>query len=63
MAQSKTGIGKRVYQIAACGGFLLSDLHEDLTILFEEDREVSLYRSKEELKEKACYFFESPPGA
>jgi spore maturation protein CgeB len=58
MAQMKTTVNQRVYDVSACGAFVLSDYRRDLEELFEIDREVVFYRGKHDLREKVLYFLE-----
>jgi spore maturation protein CgeB len=54
-AQMKTALNQRVFDVAACGSFLLSDYREDLERLFDVD-EIAYFRDKRELREKVLYF-------
>jgi spore maturation protein CgeB len=56
MAQMKTTINQRVYDVSACGAFVLSDYRRDLEELFQIDKEVVFYRDKHDLREKVLYF-------
>ena len=56
----KTTVNQRVFDVPACGGFLLTDYREDLGMLFELDKGMICYRSIEELEKKVSYFLENP---
>lgn len=58
--QLKTALPMRIFDIAACGSFLVTDYREDLEKLFELDREVIVYRDKDDLIEKVRYFLDHP---
>lgn len=58
--QLKTAINQRVFDVAACGAFLLSDFRHDLIRLFEIEKEAIFYRDKEDLREKINYFLSHP---
>jgi spore maturation protein CgeB len=60
MAQMKEAINQRVYDVSACGGFVLSDFRPDLGRLFELGKEVVGYRNREELKQMCNYFLRHP---
>lgn len=51
-----TGLSQRVFDVTACGGFLLSNYQEELPELFEIGTEVEAFASKEELLEKADFY-------
>jgi hypothetical protein len=46
----------RVFDIMACGGFVLAEYSEELADLFEIGREVETYRTLEELRSKAAHY-------
>lgn len=54
--QLKTTVNQRVFDVSACGGFLLSDFRIDLGRLFELDKEIVFYKDLEDLREKILYF-------
>ncbi len=58
--QGKTSANFRIFNVTACGGFLLSDYKKDIEDLFEIDREVVCYRTPDELREKAEYYLAHP---
>lgn len=46
----------RVYEVLACGGFLLCDDQPDVRALFEEGRELAIFRDAFDLRDKARYY-------
>lgn len=52
----ESGIPLRIFDIMSVGGFVLSNYQEEMTKLFEEDKEIVLYRTPEEMLEKAQYY-------
>ena len=59
-SQLRTALNMRLFDIAACGGFILTDWREDLERLFKVGNEVAVYRNKGELREKAAYYLTHP---
>ncbi|MBN1970102.1 MAG: glycosyltransferase [Candidatus Delongbacteria bacterium] len=55
--QMPTALNQRVYDCFACGGFLITDLRDDLNILFEDYPE---FNSLEDLIGKISYFDNNP---
>ncbi|MCR4788557.1 MAG: glycosyltransferase, partial [Lachnospiraceae bacterium] len=53
-----SGIPLRVIDIMACGGFVLSNYQKEIAEYFKEDREVVMFRSKEEAIEKIRYYLD-----
>lgn len=53
----------RVFEVLACGGFLLAEHSEDLEELFAVGEELETYRTREELVEKVSYYLEHPDEA
>jgi len=47
--QMKGAVNQRVFDVPACGGFLLTDHSEQMEALFEPQRESAVYRSVEEI--------------
>lgn len=56
-------IPMRIFDIMACGGFVLAEHSEDLGELFEPGREVVTYRTLEELASQAAYYLDHPDEA
>jgi spore maturation protein CgeB len=48
----------RVFDIMACGGFVLAEYSNELDYLFELDREIVAYRTTDELSEKIDYYLD-----
>jgi spore maturation protein CgeB len=53
--QMLTAVNQRVFDVPACGGFLLTDYQSDLDELFQKD-ELAVYRTLEELNELILYY-------
>ncbi len=49
--QMKGAVNQRVFDVPACGGFVLTDGQEQLSELFEPGREVTIFESPEEIGE------------
>jgi spore maturation protein CgeB len=47
--QMKGAVNQRVFDVPACGGFLLTDHREQMEDLFDLDREAAVYRDVEEI--------------
>jgi spore maturation protein CgeB len=56
--QMKTAVNQRVFDVPACGGFLLSDYQEDMDIFFEVGTEAVCFRSNEEAVSLASHYLE-----
>ncbi len=54
--QMKTGLNQRIFDVPACGAFLLTDYREQIEGLFEVGREVVCYRDPEEAFELADFY-------
>ncbi|MCM1388208.1 MAG: glycosyltransferase [Bacillus sp. (in: Bacteria)] len=52
----ESGIPMRIFDIMSVGGFVLSNYQEELAELFEEDKEIVLFRTPEEMIEKIDYY-------
>lgn len=51
-----TGIPLRVLDIAACGGFIISNYQEELAEYFVDGEEIVLFTGAEDLEEKCAYY-------
>jgi spore maturation protein CgeB len=58
-----TGLNSRVFEVTGCGGLLLTDRKRDLDELFTEDREVTCYSSRAELRERVEELLNDVPRA
>jgi len=58
--QMKTGLNQRIFDVPACGGFLLTDDREQLFEHFEPDKETAVFSSPEEARDKAGFFLSHP---
>lgn len=47
---------QRTFEIPACGGFQLAPRNEEIQTYFEEGKEIALFGTPEELKEKVDYY-------
>ncbi len=56
-------ITMRVFDVLACGGFLLAERHEVLSELFQEGVELETYGEIVELKDKVRYYLAHPEQA
>ncbi|MGD0842945.1 MAG: glycosyltransferase [Geobacteraceae bacterium] len=54
--QMKTAVNQRVFDVPACGGFLLSDWQEDMDRFFEVGKEAICFRTTEEAVSLAVYY-------
>ncbi|MCM1037843.1 MAG: glycosyltransferase [Ruminococcus sp.] len=52
----ESGVPLRIFDIMSVGGFVLSNYQQEMTELFEEDKEIVLFRTPEEMLEKADYY-------
>ncbi|MDR1052000.1 MAG: glycosyltransferase [Deltaproteobacteria bacterium] len=59
-AQMKTGLNQRVFDVPACGGFLLTDRRPQIDDMFEEGLEVVTYGTPGEAAEKAAWYLKNP---
>lgn len=57
--QMKTAVNQRVFDVPACGGFLLTDCQEDMEHLFEVGKEAVCFKSVEEAVELARYYLKN----
>jgi spore maturation protein CgeB len=56
----KSGVPLRVFDVPACGAFILTDHTEDMDILFDGLQESICYDSREDLLQKVSYFLSHP---
>jgi spore maturation protein CgeB len=54
--QMKTAVNQRVFDVPACGGFLISDYQEDMDLFFDVGKEAICYRSNEEAVSLAAHY-------
>ena len=50
----------RVYDVLACGGFLLTDYNPGLEDEFEIGHDLVVFRNRQELKDQVHYFLSHP---
>lgn len=53
-----TAVNQRVFDIAACNGFFLTDDRDDLRTFFPELYDSIIFTSPENLKKKICYYLD-----
>ncbi|MDQ7062695.1 MAG: glycosyltransferase [candidate division KSB1 bacterium] len=53
----------RIFDVLACGGFLLAEYSEELERLFDLEKELVCYRNDDELVRKVQYFLKHPVEA
>lgn len=53
-----SGVPQRVFDILACRGFCLTNYQEEIAEYFEEGKHLVMFRSEEELLDKAGYYLE-----
>ena len=58
--QQETALNQRYFDVPLCGGFLLGEWQESLSLHFDIDREIVHFRTDEELKDKALYYLRHP---
>ena len=54
------GVNCRLFEAAGCGAFQIAEWKPGLAELFEPEREVVTFRSREELREKVDYYLAHP---
>lgn len=54
--QQINGISSRVFEVLCCGGFVLSEYRKDLELFFDIGREIDVFSSPEEAREKIGYY-------
>lgn len=52
----ETGVPQRIFDIMGCGGFVLTNYQEELEELFVIGKEIEVFRTMDELKEKCAYY-------
>lgn len=58
--QMKGAVNQRIFDVPACGGFLITDHRRQMDRLFEPGREVVSYASVEEIPELVRYYLAHP---
>ncbi len=59
-AQMKGAVNQRVFDVPACGAFLITDYRKQMENLFDPGSEVVFYREEEEIKEIVTYYLKNP---
>ncbi len=57
--QKEYGINQRVFDVPACGGFLLTDYVREIEYFLEPGREIEVYGSIEELIDKVIFYLKN----
>lgn len=55
-AEKLSGLNLRIFDVPACGAFLITDYADELRTYFDLDAEIETYRSAEELADKLRYY-------
>jgi len=58
--QMKGAVNQRVFDVPACGGFVLTDARDQLSALFAPDRETAVYAAPEEIPDRLRHFLAHP---
>lgn len=58
LGKTEFGINPRVFEASGCGSLQISDYKEEIGDFYEEDKEIVIYRSTDELLEKLAYYLE-----
>ena len=58
--QMKGAVNQRVFDVPACGGFLLTDAREQLERLFDTGRETAVYAAAAEIPDRLRHFLAHP---
>ncbi len=58
--QMREAVNQRVFDVPACGSFLITDDQESMHDLFEHDKEVVTYKDKDEIPELVKFYLNNP---
>ncbi|HDQ41745.1 MAG TPA: hypothetical protein ENN39_12075 [Desulfonatronum sp.] len=58
--QMKGAVNQRVFDVPACGAFLITDQRRQMDMLFEPGREVAAYASPEEIPDLLRFYLRNP---
>ena len=58
--QQINGISSRVFEVLCCGGFALTEYRKDLELFFDIGREIDVFSTPEEAKEKIDHYLAHP---
>jgi spore maturation protein CgeB len=58
--QMKEAVNQRVFDVPACGAFILTDYQKSLDELFDVGKEIIVYRDKEEIPGLVKYYLDNP---
>lgn len=56
LGKNEFGINPRVFEANGCGSLQISDYKEEIADFYQEDKEIVIYRSIDELLEKLAYY-------
>ncbi len=59
-AQMKGAVNQRIFDVPACGGFLITDYRKQIDNLLEPGSEVVYYQEKGEIRELVRYYLDNP---
>jgi spore maturation protein CgeB len=54
------GVNDRLFEVASCGGFQLTDWREDVGRMFEEGKEIVVYRDADDCRRLVEYYLRHP---
>ncbi len=57
-AQLMKSVNQRVFDVSACGAFLLTDYRDDLSELFDTETEIAVYNDMAGMRKKVRYYLE-----
>lgn len=58
--QMKGAVNQRIFDVPACGAFILTDWREQMDQLFVPEKEIAFYTEPEEVPEKISYYLHNP---
>jgi spore maturation protein CgeB len=61
--QMGSAVNQRVFDVPACGAFILTDYQDSLTGLFEPEQECVFYREPEEIPDLIRFYLKNPSAA
>jgi spore maturation protein CgeB len=60
LGKNEFGINPRIFEANGCGSLQISDFKEEIADFYQEDQEIVIYRSIDELMEKLDYYLANP---
>jgi len=58
--QMKEAVNQRVFDVPACGAFLLTDYQKSIDELFDAEKEIVIFRDREEIPGLVKYYLNNP---